>query len=276
MSRNRHGFTLIELLVVIAIIAILAAILFPVFAKAREKARQTTCLSNTKQLGNTIMMYDQDYDEKMPIGVEWNTWDFWTLRIQPYMKSWDVMYCPSGNGVRLPKSWDLPQYRWWGNWEGFVQYGFNVCYMNRAEGDCSNMQIDGNAFGPPITLANIKQPAATVLLAEVGQDPLDDFPDNLGTSFVYPPGGFTASDVCTYGDWGPLPDLWYGQSGSTMTTKLGFFRPRHTEGGNVTFADGHSKFMRPGQLAAGTDWNINKNAGDINIIDRSQYLWDLE
>lgn len=57
---------------------------------------------------------------------------------------------------------------------------------------------------------------------------------------------------------------------------MGFFRPRHNEGGNVVFCDGHSKFMRPGALAAGTDWNINKNPGDIYIVDRSQFLWDLQ
>ncbi len=63
---KKRGFTLIELLVVIAIIAILAAIIFPVFAKAREKARQTTCVNNLKQIGNGIMMYTQDYDEMFP------------------------------------------------------------------------------------------------------------------------------------------------------------------------------------------------------------------
>jgi len=65
-SRRSRGFTLIELLVVIAIIAILAAILFPVFAQAREKARQTSCLSNEKQIGTAVIMYAQDYDEGMP------------------------------------------------------------------------------------------------------------------------------------------------------------------------------------------------------------------
>src|SRR5476651_819462 len=64
--RSRHGFTLIELLVVIAIIAILAAILFPVFARAREQARRTSCLSNMKQIGLALFMYAQDYDETLP------------------------------------------------------------------------------------------------------------------------------------------------------------------------------------------------------------------
>ena len=76
LRNRRTGFTLIELLVVIAIIAILAAILFPVFAQAREKARQTSCLSNAKQLGLGISMYVQDYDETMPFACGWyaNQW----------------------------------------------------------------------------------------------------------------------------------------------------------------------------------------------------------
>ena len=96
----RKGFTLIELLVVIAIIAILAAILFPVFAKAREKARQTSCLSNCKQLGMSFMMYVQDYDERYNY---WNT-DLgdasasaqpWWVVIQPYTKNAQIYVCPS-------------------------------------------------------------------------------------------------------------------------------------------------------------------------------------
>src|SRR5580700_805002 len=98
MLRRARAFTLIELLVVIAIIAILAAILFPVFAQAREKARGISCLSNTKQLGLGVMMYTEDYDENYPIGFQSDTiWSgpfAWTYEIQPYLKSLQVFVCP--------------------------------------------------------------------------------------------------------------------------------------------------------------------------------------
>src|SRR5437016_6241142 len=100
----RKGFTLIELLVVIAIIAILAAILFPVFAQAREKARQTSCLSNTKQMGLAFQMYAQDYDETWAFTTFYDVFksdntptggDPWVTTTQPYIKNWQVLVCPS-------------------------------------------------------------------------------------------------------------------------------------------------------------------------------------
>lgn len=114
---KRKGFTLIELLVVIAIIAILAAILLPVFARARENARKSTCTNNSKQIGMAIMQYTQDYDETFPamnFGAgerPWTTWpgtpagNNWSAvfygGLQPYLKSQNVLLCPSDSGAAL-------------------------------------------------------------------------------------------------------------------------------------------------------------------------------
>src|SRR5690606_27594702 len=102
MNTRKTGFTLIELLVVIAIISILAAILFPVFARARENARRTSCMNNLKQIGLGIFMYSQDYDEKLPRAVladegvasENNPYG-WADALQPYLKSTQLFQCPS-------------------------------------------------------------------------------------------------------------------------------------------------------------------------------------
>ena len=104
----RRGFTLIELLVVIAIIAILAAILFPVFARAREKARQASCSSNVKQLALGLLMYVQDYDEMFGYGGGYGgtatSAAQWPIAIQPYVKNWQLFRCPS-NQYRANAPW---------------------------------------------------------------------------------------------------------------------------------------------------------------------------
>ena len=114
----RRGFTLIELLVVIAIIAILAAILFPVFARAREKAKQTSCLSNMKQMGTALMMYAQDYDERFPRYAAYNTptevlddvpdvLAYWWQCVMPYMMNEQELACPADSNTTVRSGGDV-------------------------------------------------------------------------------------------------------------------------------------------------------------------------
>ncbi|HCA47545.1 MAG TPA: hypothetical protein DEP45_09375 [Armatimonadetes bacterium] len=144
---RRRGFTLIELLVVIAIIAILAAILFPVFARAREKARQTSCLSNVKQLMLGVMMYAQDYDEVLPIGSNWTTPAgsiVWDQALEPYVKNAQVFICPSEQRKQHARNLG---YGW--NWREFGYISGGVLTNN---------------YSTP--LANITAPAETILLGD--------------------------------------------------------------------------------------------------------------
>ena len=144
----RRGFTLIELLVVIAIIAILAAILFPVFARAREKARQTSCLSNEKQLGLAQLMYAQDYDETLTGRV------MWVRLLEPYVKNRQLFACPSwGNPVDLT-----------GLAYCQTQYGAYPMLRGMKGGYCVACGTTGTA--PGRTLALCRMPAESVWLFE--------------------------------------------------------------------------------------------------------------
>ncbi len=151
---RRKGFTLIELLVVIAIIAILAAILFPVFAKAREKARQTACLSNMRQLGMACQQYAQDWDDHIP-GL-YNTADVvsypsgnlgycsWSSQIYPYVKSRNVFDCPDATST----------HKWGdGNMANSFSYG-------------SNFVLSITWLGYIPTLGQLAYPSQTILLGD--------------------------------------------------------------------------------------------------------------
>ena len=123
-NQQKRGFTLIELLVVIAIIAILAAILFPAFARARENARRASCQSNLKQIGLGILQYTQDYDEKYPIQETVVTTDEqtrWAYAIQPYVKSEQLFQCPS-ESTALPTGATLLERA---KTAGFTDYWYN-------------------------------------------------------------------------------------------------------------------------------------------------------
>ncbi|MFP4248636.1 MAG: DUF1559 domain-containing protein [Armatimonadota bacterium] len=155
MSTRRTGFTLIELLVVIAIIAILAAILFPVFARAREKARQTSCLSNVKQLSLSMLMYVQDYDERFT--VERNIFYAeggrrWYQAIMPYVQNEQVFFCPS---VDRTEAWGGYGYNGWGT-TGSNGLGYRHEYDS------------GGSAGSqkPIKLSAVEQPSSMMMLGE--------------------------------------------------------------------------------------------------------------
>jgi prepilin-type N-terminal cleavage/methylation domain-containing protein/prepilin-type processing-associated H-X9-DG protein len=164
----RKGFTLIELLVVIAIIAILAAILFPVFARAREKARQTSCLSNMKQIGLAWHMYAQDYDERCcpawisTTGPDWGSWNDganWPWLLQPYVKNYQVFNCPSAPaGVS--------------NWQGQQRYSRGGCSyaQNPTLGYYhKNGPPPGGPHTDPLKLARIEKPAETPVHGDTAQ-----------------------------------------------------------------------------------------------------------
>jgi prepilin-type N-terminal cleavage/methylation domain-containing protein/prepilin-type processing-associated H-X9-DG protein len=234
--KNRIGFTLIELLVVIAIIAILAAILFPVFAKAREKARQTSCLSNLKQLGLGHMQYYQDNDECFPNGTKtggnWRTAGIgWAGQIYPYVKSAGVYACPDD-------STSVPAGR------NRISYAVNAQLSEKA-----------------VTLAGANQPASTILFSEVtgitGQtfpeDPAVNFsPADYGDNLIS--GNGAGSNPCCNNSVG------YYVTGTTSTnhhnpaTTNYAQAARHTDGANWAFVDGHTKWLR------GT--NVNSQNGN--------------
>jgi prepilin-type N-terminal cleavage/methylation domain-containing protein/prepilin-type processing-associated H-X9-DG protein len=209
--RHRRGFTLIELLVVIAIIAILAAILFPVFAQAREKARQASCLSNGKQIGLAVMMYAEDYDQAYPLYVHYPKHDQWWYEVvQPYSKNTSMFTCPSvGTRVNAAPT-DF-------GWNG---YGVNYLHVIQyGKGHAA-----GSTMGPQL-LAKLPRPAETIMIAD-GQGDL----------------GWTAGRgwPALYCVLDPGPS-WYKKEGLDKTWALA---DRHNGGGTYIFADGHVKWMR--------------------------------
>ncbi|MBM3501794.1 MAG: DUF1559 domain-containing protein [Armatimonadetes bacterium] len=207
---RKSGFTLIELLVVIAIIAILAAILFPVFARAREKARQASCQSNLKQIGIATMMYAQDYDEVWPrnaIGSSLGT--IWVDGVLvPYVKNLQLWRCPSyGNpqataGVGWPGAANCACAGT--HWRLRAGYGPNY-------GDAARL----NPWPVPSgqAMASIPDPAGTLWMMD-------------STCVVSSP-----------------PGIWPCDTAANRTASL-----RHNEGGNVVFCDGHVKWLGTGGL----------------------------
>jgi prepilin-type N-terminal cleavage/methylation domain-containing protein/prepilin-type processing-associated H-X9-DG protein len=208
------GFTLIELLVVIAIIAILAGILFPVFAKAREKARQTNCLSNEEQLGLAVMQYTSDYDDHFPSQVSaepgdglTGAWIYYDLfedgfdvakgSLYPYVKSKAVYVCPD-DGTAAKNG---------------LSYSMGACLA------ADEPAGGGFEAGRPINA--IQNPSVMLMLGEE-------------SSFTLTGGLADSTDYGTSDD-GHF-QVYYG----SLST-------RHTGGSNIVFVDNHAKWMTPGQ-----------------------------
>jgi prepilin-type N-terminal cleavage/methylation domain-containing protein/prepilin-type processing-associated H-X9-DG protein len=225
MERQRRAFTLIELLVVIAIIAILAAILFPVFAKAREKARQTSCLSNCRQLATAMLSYAQDNDERL---CNWHTpcwtpayeglWNSpWWIDIQPYVKSWGLFSCPSSPGDRRARNCHPEFYAPAGR-DLYIDYGMDEHVMNDSWGLTK--------------LATHKFPAEGFLIG--------DCKDTIATPWNLIPAGYPHSPPNLVGRVA-FANTCYAACDPNLAHPN---YARHNEGSNIALVDGHAKWFR--------------------------------
>lgn len=274
----RRGFTLIELLVVIAIIAVLAALMFPTFAQARETARLTTCTSNLRQIGMAVTQYVADFDDMLPPARIRAPRLTWAAFLAPYTKSWQLYRCPNmvDSTFASRSIWQAPL-NTPGNlsvWEG---YGWNSDYLAPAKPDCSDFDFQFEGSGPPIGVASINDLSGTVLCTGVSLAPGTGswvgrsslYPERGGYCQVAAPGSVGSGETCTfsYGGWGV---------GSYLGPYGGFESTRHGGRGAVLFADGHARIMTPEQLAAGTNWTPTTPNNQVVITDRTRYLWDLQ
>jgi len=241
-TKNTAAFTLIELLVVIAIIAILAAILFPVFAKVREKARQTACASNLKQIGLAVQQYTQDWDEHYtpaqvceigpaPLTVCPSNFSVvWPQILQSYIKSEAVFQCPDD-----PDHTSSAFYADTTPPEGYVK-PFHTSYI-------ANEFV---MFLNNVTLAQVQSPSSTVLMSDGSVKSQSDAPYFTNTPKS---SAWLLVDPWDSNALGAYPD-----DGAPAA--------RHTDLNNVLFTDGHVKAMRPAQwYYPGTPWMLPATGG---------------
>lgn len=251
MSR-RKGFTLIELLVVIAIIAILAAILLPVFAQARAKARQAACLSNVKQLSMGVMMYVQDSDEKFPywswsqqskVGKAEDYHGLWFDAIYPYVKNAGVYACPNSTGISTPVNSSTFGWSSTNDPVKLTTLGVNPALLNQIISYGMSEPLENGAYGGnwsgPSSEASLQAPADTLMLADMAV-PLSSA-DGWG--------------ICNSGElqgkYGRVLRVAFAQGGNeTWGDPCANYQAqwdndtRHSNGAEIGFADGHVGFKQ--------------------------------
>ncbi|MDR3707928.1 MAG: DUF1559 domain-containing protein [Capsulimonadaceae bacterium] len=239
-SRKRvrcSGFTLIELLVVIAIIAILAAILFPVFATAREKARQTSCASNMKQLGTAVIQYVQDYDEHLPSGTSpsngYNGTNpagvGWAGQIYPYIKSKAAFTCPSDT-TQAPN----------------ISYSMNYLPVGGTLPPASGSYVIGGAGA----YSSLTAASQTVMFCEVAGETSIDPSADTASPFSPTTNGLTI--LAGVSPAGLLDTGWAaGFSSSSGTAHFKSQYGRHSMASNYTAMDGHVKWLPGSKVSAG-------------------------
>jgi prepilin-type N-terminal cleavage/methylation domain-containing protein/prepilin-type processing-associated H-X9-DG protein len=270
MRRPRFGFTLIELLVVIAIIAILAAILFPVFAQAREKARQASCLSNMKQIGLGMTMYVQDYDETFPhspwngqaVGTadndygkpDYKTRFAWYWQLYPYIKSRRVWVCPSDPNPKHPLAgydakpdiWGVPTPNSYGVNMHLFPYVVNA--GEACTGDCKSA-ITWFANNQARRLASVDTPSRMYAISDSSRNVMEPW----------------WIDGCTrYANWSRFYDwnlVGGGIANKKYADRVAEDRVhRHNKGSIIVFADGHAGWRPAGRICAGVkDYDVGYN-----------------
>lgn len=233
--RQYRAFTLIELLVVIAIIAILAAILFPVFAQAREKARATSCLSNTKQLGLALLMYAQDYDETFPglwVGLPGEKYWGWAQVSKPYVKSAALWACPSKPGHKWSGDLDTEHPIFLGQPDRRMGHGLN--------GDTDDVSTSGMGIGRYDGTGLVGAPMGGVVA------PAECY--LLGDSRSYAPSSYGDAISDSIAPW-------------SYNVAPGF---RHNQSANMVYVDGHAHIVRKHVLMDDCTQRNHWNADNTN------------
>jgi prepilin-type N-terminal cleavage/methylation domain-containing protein/prepilin-type processing-associated H-X9-DG protein len=292
---RKRGFTLIELLVVIAIIAILAAILFPVFSRAKLAAKKTSSLSNIKQICLAGIMYGTDYDDYIHLlmngpranarGTAQPRKDTFVWMLQPYIKNLQMMIDP-GRGDKL-QVYGFGVNAWYGNQNWFPMYGMNYMFLSPMRYDFVNGACGGvlNGLTPgydPKSFTQGHDPAETVYFVESRLYTLDDWRGYHASNApgMWDPLARDDSLWCVIWDGNPCSGDWCGSPTlpKKVTASTSIF---YNDGTNTAMLDGHAKYYRDTALAAGTDYTTAVPRGIVNgggavIIDRNKYIWNLD